>query len=113
MVKIHTNEAGIDEKEISAYIQQQMVDLTPHLEEKSALQIKLKKIGDGFEVELTAILNQGEIQTVGWNENIYHAIRNAKDGLLEYFVHVADEENPNQRDEKINYLSRHGNLYIH
>lgn len=113
MVKIQTNDAGIDEKEVTAYIQQQMIDLAPHLEEKSALQVKLKKKAEGFQVELTAILNQGEIQTVGWNENIYDAIRNAKDGLLDYFVLVQDELNPREREEKLNHLSQNSNLYLH
>lgn len=113
MIEIDSKDFQIDEKEVSAYVQQQMIDLAPHLEEKSALQIKLKQVDQGFEAELTALHEQGEIQTVGWNEDIYHAIKDAKEGLLEYFVEVEDELNPRIREEKINLLSRHGNLYLH
>jgi len=113
MIRIDSNSTKIDEKEIAAYIQQQMVELTPHLVEKSALQIKLTQHKKGFEAELTAYQPEGEIQTVGYNEDIYHAIRNAKEGLLDYFVEFEDAMNPRQRDEKLKHLSRHGNLYLH
>lgn len=113
MIKIDNLDPQIDEKEVTAFIQQQMVDLAPHLNEKAALQIRLIKREEGFEVELTAYQEEGEIQTIGFNDDIYDAIRNAKEGLLEYFVTIEDELNPHLRDEKINYLSRHGNLYLH
>ncbi len=113
MFRIDSNTTQIDEKEIAAYIQQQMVDITPHLVEKSALQIKLTQRKEGYEAELTAFQPEGEIQTVGYNKDIYHAIKNAKEGLLEYFVEFEDAMNPRQREEKIKHLARHGNLYLH
>ncbi len=113
MIKIDALDAQIDEKDISAFIQQQMVDLAPHLTAESALQIKLVKRDQGFEVELTAFEAAGEIQTIGFNDNLFDAIRNAKEGLLEYFVEVEDALNPKARDEKINLLSKHGSLYLH
>lgn len=113
MIRIHSKGAAIDEKEVTAYIQQQMVELTPHLKEKSALQVKLTKKKEGFEAELTAYQPEGEVQTVGFNKDVYHAIRNAKEGLLEYFVEFEEAMNPLEREEKIKYLSKHGNLYLH
>ena len=113
MIKIDSIGTEIDKKEITAYIQQQMVDLAPHLEEKSALQIRLTQVNKGYEAELTAVHLEGEIQTVGWDENLYVAIKNVKEGLLQYFVEVEDELNPHQREEKINHFSRNGNLYLH
>ncbi|MEM7646732.1 MAG: hypothetical protein AAF203_07485 [Pseudomonadota bacterium] len=106
-------DADMNEREIAAYVQQQMVDLTPHLEEKTALQMRLTKRKEGFEAELTATSEEGEIQTIGWDKDICDAIKNAKEGLLEYFVEVEAEQNPRERDEKINHLSRNGNLYLH
>lgn len=113
MLKIDSSRTGYDEKEVTAYIQQQMMDLEPHLEEKTSLQVRLVDIGDEFEAEVTAYVPEGEIQTIGRNANIFDAIRFAKEGLIEYFVAVEDEMNPHDRDAKINHLSRHGNLYLH
>ena len=113
MIKIDALDAQIDEKEITAFIQQQMVDLAPHLSEESALQVRLVKQKDGFQVELTAFEDEGEIQTIGYNSDIYDAIRNAKEGLLTYFVEVEDARNPHLREEKINLLSKQGSLYLH
>jgi len=113
MIKINAKDLQIDEKEVSAYIQQQMMDLSPHLEEKSALQVRLTQVDKGFEAELTAFREEGEVQTIGWHEDIYDAIKNAKEGLLEYFVEVESENNPRDRDNKINHIHRHGNLYLH
>ena len=112
MIRIDGN-AQYDQKELSAYIQQQMNELTPHLEPNSPIEIKLRKKDDGFEVEVTTDHLSGVVQTLGWNENIFHAIKSAKEGLLQYFAEVEDELNPNERDEKINHISRHGNLYLH
>lgn len=113
MVKIDSKIAQIDEKEITAYIQQQMMDLTPHLEEKSALQVRLTQLNDGFEAELTAYQPEGEIQTVGRNPSIFEAIRYAKEGLIDYMVEVEENLHPHLRDDKIELISRHGNLYLH
>ena len=113
MLKIDAQEGSIDEKEVTAYVQQQMAELGPHLAEKTALQVRLTQIGESFEAEVTAYHTEGEVQTVGRNSDIFDAIRFAKEGLLEYFVEVEAEMHPRERDEKINYLSRHGNLYLH
>lgn len=113
MIKIDGFDAKIDEKEVTAFVQQQMVDLTPHLSDKSALQVRLSKRGKGFEVELTAFQEEGEIQTVGFNDDLFDAIRNAKEGLMNYFVEVEDEMNPHLRESKIDYFSKHGSLYLH
>lgn len=113
MIKIDSPALSINKKEVTAYIQQQMMELQPHLQEKSALQVKLKKVAKGYEAELTALHFDGEIQTIGWNENMYDAIKDAKEGLLEYFVEVADELHPHQRDQKINHIRKHGSLYLH
>ncbi len=113
MIKIDANDPQIDEKAISAFIQQQMVDLAPHLSNEAALQIKLVKKDGGFEVELTAYEEAGEVQTIGFHMDLYDAIRNAKEGLLEYFVEVEDALDPKARNEKINLLSKHGSLYLH
>ncbi len=113
MIKIDALDAHIDEKDVSAFIQQQMVDLTPHLSEEAALQIRLVKKKKGFEVELTAFEEAGEVQTIGFHTDLYDAIRNAKEGLLEYFVEVEESLDPKARDEKINLLSRQGSLYLH
>ena len=103
----------MEEKEVTAYIQQQMMDLEPHLEGKTSLQVRLVDIGDEFEAEVTAFHPDGEIQTVGRNASLFDAIRFAKEGLIEYFLAVADEVNPLEREAKINHLSQHGNLYLH
>lgn len=113
MIKIDALDANIDEKDISAFIQQQMADLTPHLSDKAALQIRLIKKDKGFEVEITAFEEEGEVQTIGFHDDLYGAIRNAKEGLIEYFVEVEDALNPTARDAKINHFSRQGNLYLH
>jgi ribosome-associated translation inhibitor RaiA len=113
MVKFDADSLAVDQKEVTAFIQQQMLDLAPHLDEKSALQIRLKQVKNGFEAELTASQKEGEIQTVGWHEDIYSAIRNAKEGLLQYFVEVEEQLNPMLREEKIKYLRQHGSLYLH
>ncbi len=113
MIKIDTTGTPIDEKEVTAFIQQQMMDLAPHLRDESSLQVRLTQKRGEFQVELTAFEQEGEIQTVGRHKNMFDAIRNAKEGLIEYFVAVEDENNPQLRDEKINFLSRHGNLYLH
>ena len=113
MLKIDTNGTTLNEKEVTAYIQQQMVDLAPHLEEKSALQVKLSQKNQIFEAELTAYHEEGEIQTVGLNKDLFDAIKNAKEGLLQYFVEVEASVNPRLRDEKIKLLSHKGNLYLH
>ena len=113
MLKIDTNDTTFNEKEVAAYIQQQMVDLTPHLREKSALQVRLSKRDQTFHAELTACDDQGEIQTVGVNEDLFDAIKFAKEGLIQYFVELEANLYPELRDEKIKHLSLHGNLYLH
>ncbi len=113
MIKIESSSEMIDQKAVTAYIQQQMVELQPHLHEKSALQVKLVQLKNGFEAQLTAIEEEGEIQTIGRHADLYDAIRNAKEGLLDYFVAAEDELNPRLREEKLNYMSKHGNLYLH
>jgi ribosome-associated translation inhibitor RaiA len=113
MITIDSKNLKIDEKEVTAYIQQQMLDLGPHLADKSALQIRLTQKKKGYEAELTAYNASGEVQTVGWNENIFDAIKFAKEGLLEYFVEIQNEIHPQLRDEKIKHISTHGNLYLH
>lgn len=113
MIKIDALDANIDPKDISAFIQQQMVELTPHLSDQAALQIRLVKKEGGFEVELTAFETSGEVQTVGFHADIYDAIRNAKEGLLEYFVEVEDALDPGARDQKIQFMTQQGSLYLH
>ena len=113
MIKFDSRFSPMDEKEVTAYVQQQMVDLGPHLDEKSSLQVRLTKLKNGFEVELTAYQPEGEVQTVGRDTDLFDAIRNAKDGLLHYFVEIEDELHPHERDEKINHLLRNGNIYLH
>lgn len=113
MIKLENLDAQFDTKEVTAFIQQQMMDLTPHLTEKSSLQVQLVKKEEDFEVELTAYQEEGEIQTIGRNHNLFEAIRDAKEGLIEYFVEVEYELNPHGRDDKISYLSQHGSLYLH
>lgn len=113
MFTIDSKTAQIDQKEFTAYIQQQMVDLKPHLNDQSALQVKLTEVGELFEAELTAMISEGEIQTVGRHTDPYDAVRNAKEGLIEYFVEIENQINPHLRDEKLKYLSRHGSLYLH
>ncbi|MCJ8275882.1 MAG: hypothetical protein HRT44_01975 [Bdellovibrionales bacterium] len=112
MVVINGN-APFDEKEMSAYIQQQISDLEPHLKTESPLELKLTQVDEGFEAELTADHESGVVQTLGWNENIFSAIKSAKEGLLEYFIEVEQEKNPQHRNEQIDHISRHGNLYLH
>ena len=112
MITINGN-APFDKKEISAYIQQQLNELEPHLIPESPLELKLTKRDDGFEAELTADHASGVIQTLGWNQNIFTAIKSAKEGLLDYFTEVESEMNPLKREETINHISRHGNLYLH
>lgn len=113
MIDFDAQGLSLNEKEVTAFVQQQMLDLAPHLGEKDALQVRLSQRGTGFEVELTAHHEDGDIQTLGHNEDLFEAIKLAKEGLLHYFVEVEDQLNPLLRDEKINYLSRHGNLYLH
>ena len=112
MIKIDSKSDLIDEKEITAYIQQQMAELSPHLEEKTALEVKLTPVNNGFEAEMTAMHPEGQIQTIGWNEDIFDAIKYAKEGMIEYFVEFENEMHPNNRDAKLQYMKRHGNLYL-
>lgn len=114
MVKIDSKNMKINEKEFTAYIQQQMADLQPHLADKSSLQVRLTEVGKGeYEAEVTAYQEEGEIQTVGRHKDPFDAIRNAKEGLLEYFVEMEAEMNPHLRDQKLNHLAQNGNLYLH
>lgn len=113
MVKIDSERTKLSEKEVSAYIQQQMIDLKPHLHEEDALQVKLTEIGEEFEAEVTAIQQEGEIQTIGRHSDPFDAIRHAKEGLIEYFVEVEAELFPQEREEKINILTRNGSLHLH
>ncbi len=113
MLKIDTHGTTINEKEVVAYVQQQMVDLAPHLEDKSSLEVKLSQKNQIFQAELTAFHEEGEIQTVGMNEDLFDAIRNAKEGLLQYFLETEAIINPRLREEKIKLMSHHGNLHLH
>ena len=113
MIRIDLKGSQIDQKEVTAYIQQQLQELMPHLGEKAALQVKLVQEKEGFEVQLTATRLDGEVQTSGWNENLFDAIKFAKEGLIQYFVEVEDQMNPQVREAKLQYLSQHGNLYLH
>ena len=113
MVKFDSKSAQIDEKEVTAYIQQQMVELKAHLEEKDSVQVRITQVGSEFEAEVTAYQEEGEIQTIGRHPSPFDAIKHAKEGLIEYFVEVEEELNPQMREEKINHLSRNGNLYLH
>ena len=112
MITINGN-AQFDQKEISAYVQQQLNELAPHIDPTSPVELKLTQVNEGFEVELTTDHSSGVIQTLGWNQNLFGAIKSAKEGLLEYFVEVENELNPNKREERINHISRHGSLYLH
>ena len=113
MLKIDAQGTTINEKEVTAYIQQQIVDLAPHLEDKSSIQVKLSRKNRVFEAELTAYHEEGEIQTVGLNKDLFDAIKNAKEGLLQYFVELEALNNPHIREEKIKLISEKGNLYLH
>lgn len=113
MIQIDAKGATIDEKEVTAFVQQQLMELADHLSDKSSLQVRLTQRKDGFEAELTAFEEEGEIQTVGRHKDIFDAIRNAKEGLLDYFVEVEDQLNPRRREDKINFMSRNGNFYLH
>ena len=90
-----------------------MMDLKPHLAEKDSVEVKVTEVGDEYEAEVTAIQEEGEIQTIGRHKDPYHAIRYAKEGLIEYFVEVEAELYPREREEKIRHLSQNGNLYLH
>lgn len=113
MIEFETNDTKINQKEISAYVQQQMLDLTPHLNDKSAIEVRVLKSQDDFVVEVAISDDEGEIQTLGRHPDIFNAIRNAKDGLMEYFMEMENQANPHLRDEKINILSQQGNFYLH
>ena len=113
MVEFDSDAQQIDQKEVTAYIQQQMMDLKPHMAEKDSLQVRITQVGGEFEAEVTAIQEAGEVQTIGRHPDPYNAIRHAKEGLIEYFVEVEAELNPREREEKLNHLSRNGNLYLH
>ena len=112
MITINGN-TQINKKEVSAYLQQQLNELAPHIDPASPVELKLTEIDEGFEVELTADHSSGVIQTLGWNQNLFGAIRSAKEGLLDYFVEVEAELNPHKRDERIDQITRHGHLYLH
>ena len=48
-------------------------------------------------MELTALEEEGEIQTIGRHKDLFAAIRNAKEGLLQYFVETESLINPHLR----------------
>ncbi|MCB0378740.1 MAG: hypothetical protein KDD33_09630 [Bdellovibrionales bacterium] len=113
MYKVNLESLSINEKEVSAYVQQQMMDLAPHVDPSKPIEVNLIETDRGFEVELTANHLEGFVQTVGADKNLFTAIRNAKEGLLQYFVELEDELEPHKREQVLSHYNRHGNIYLH
>ena len=107
------DQIGMDQKEVLAYIQQQMSDLAPHMDSQSPLQLKVVEKQGGFEAELTVDHEAGKIQILGKDKDLFDAIKSAKEGLLDYFVELEDHLNPNRRSSQIQYICRHGTFHIH
>lgn len=113
MLNIDLKTLNVDEQAVKAFVQQQLVELVPHLTPESPVDLKLSQLEKGFEVEMSADHAIGTIQTVGKGEDLFVAIRNAKEGLLDYFSEIADEINPERREQKINNITRNGSFYLH
>jgi len=83
-----------NQKEIHAFVQQQMVDLAPHLQGESPLELTLSQSKDGFQASLKAQHLEGPVETIGKSPDVFNAIISAKEGLLEYCLEIEAETNP-------------------
>jgi|GEM_PF-4720271 len=113
MVKTSLKKVDVSEQEISAFVNQQMAELEPHIDSKTPVEVSLIEGKKGFQVSLTAVHPEGKIQTVGTDEDLFNAIRNAKEGLLDYCVEIEAETNPQFRDSKIDQILKNKNHYLH
>ena len=107
------NTALENEKEIQAFAQQQLVDLAPHLQGETPLELTLSQSKEGFEASLVAEHFEGQVQTVGKSPDIFNAIINAKEGLLEYCLEMEAELNPRQRHQRIEQILRRQSRWLH
>ena len=107
------NTALENQKEIQAFAQQQMVDLAPHLEGETPVELTLSQSKEGFEASLVAEHFEGQVETVGKSPDVFHAIINAKEGLLEYCLEVEAEFNPHQRRQRIEQILRRQSPWLH
>ena len=113
MFTMDLDKLNVDEQAVKAFVQQQLVELTPHLAPESPVSLKLTQREKGYEVEMSADHAIGTVETVGQGDDLFLAIKNAKDGLLEYFTEIDDELNPEKREQKIQSITRGGSFYLH
>lgn len=113
MFRMNLDKLNVDQKEVTAFVQQQMVELAPHLNAESPVQLNIAQGKKGYIVELTATHPVGVVQTVGRNKDIFAAIKNAKEGLLEYCLEIESSLNPENRDARIRQILAGESPYLH
>ena len=113
MAKINVNSQLKDQREITAFVQQQLTDLAPHLAEATALELTLSESKVGFQASLTLNENEGPVQMIGQSDDLYQAIMIAKEGLIEYCVELEAEFQPNRRKDKISRILNQKSHWLH
>jgi ribosome-associated translation inhibitor RaiA len=104
MFSVNLNKLKVNEAELKAYIYQQLNAIQPYVGE-SPVSIKMSYNDDKqFEVKILASPEMGDVEVVGTHEDVYSALANAKDALIQSLRHVdfeEDEEGPAERDQEI------------
>lgn len=113
LAKISLNSKLVDEKEINAFVQQQLSDLSPHLADTADLELSLSESKKGFQASLTMKEAPGPVQMVGQSQDLFQAIRLAKEGLIEYCVEIQAQSDPHWRRDKISQILNQKSHWIH
>lgn len=126
----HSGEVDLIETspEVKSYIYQQLVDFQPYVTPDTLVYVIARnptEVPDGTDAEefelpeesykhrIAIILQEGEttIEAEAYHDDIYYAIRLAKDSLLERLNEIEDEVEP--RSKKITSSKRPGNNQLH
>lgn len=113
--------------EVKSYIYQQLVDFQPYVTPETLVYVIARNPSeapegaeDHFELpeekykhRIAIILQEGEttIEAEAYHDDIYYAIRLAKDSLLERLTEIEDEVEP--REKKAATAKRPGNNQLH
>lgn len=113
MATVHLNSKLENQKEISAFVKQQLSDLAPHLAESTALELTLSESNSGYQAALILDNEDGPVEMVGQSQDVFQAIRIAKEGLVEYCVELRAQFQPNSRRDKISYILNQKSHWLH
>jgi ribosome-associated translation inhibitor RaiA len=104
MFSVNLESLKVNEAELKAYIYQQLNAIQPWVGE-SPVSIKMAYNEDKlFEVTILASPEMGEVEVIGTHEDVYSALANAKDALIESLRTVNlvdDDDEPAERDQEI------------